>query len=75
MTLKNDFLFHVRFTNPALVSRFTPIPVKRETNGHFRRVLPMTDHRKNMKRRPAKFQSLVSTPNRFVSHRFTFRFI
>jgi len=67
--------FHVRFTKPAFVSHFMPIPVKRETNDHFRAGLPMTDPSKSMKRTPSKFQALVSHEVGFVSPRFMFRFI
>jgi hypothetical protein len=66
--------FHARFTKIALVPRFMPIPVKRETNGHFTPLLPMKDHLKSMKRSPARNQALVSREIGFVSPRFTSRF-
>jgi hypothetical protein len=67
--------FHVHFTKPAFISHFMPIDVKRETNGHFRSLLPMKSPAKNMKRSPARNQALVSREIGFVSPRFTFRFI
>ena len=48
--------------------------MKRETKGHFRPLLPMTDPRKRMKRGSAKIQALVSRETGLVSRRFTFRF-
>ena len=70
MTLKSDSLFHLRFTNLTLVSHFTPIPVERETNGHFRPLVPMTDLSETMKRSPAKIHALVSREIGFVSPSF-----
>src|SRR5262249_29507850 len=67
--------FHARFTRPALVSHFMPIPVKRETKDHFISLLPMTDLGKRTKRDPAKIQALVSRETALVSHHFTVRFM
>ena len=41
-----DPLFRAGFTETAFVSYFMPIPVKRETNGHLRRFLPITGPQK-----------------------------
>jgi hypothetical protein len=65
--------FHPRFTNPALVSHFTSIPVQRETNGISD---PVTYDRpsENVKRSPAKIHALVSRETAFVSPHFRFYF-
>jgi hypothetical protein len=42
--------FHPHFTNPALVSHFTPIPLKRETKGLSRGLSPMRRPGESMKR-------------------------
>src|SRR5262245_48934804 len=69
-----DSSFHVRFTEPGFVSRFLPIPVKRETNHHFTPRSPLISHGKGMKRSGSKTEAFVSPKIGFVSRRFTFRF-
>ena len=66
--------FHARFIKSTFVSHFTPIPVKRETKGHFRSLLPVTDPGKRVKPCSAKIQAPVSPQTALVSRHFTFRF-
>jgi len=65
MTPKNDdFLFHVRFKETALVSHFTPIPVKRETNGPFQTPLTYEETVEKNETKPYKNSRSRFTGNR-----------
>jgi len=66
--------FHVRFTKRAFVSHFMPIPMKRETKGHFRFLLPMRDVQKKDETRLRKNSGsrFAGTCSRFTPFHVSF---
>jgi hypothetical protein len=75
MSQNREVLFHARFPKSGFVSHFKGIGRKRETNGHFRKVLPLKEPPKTMKRGRRKPKVFVLPKTVLVSGRFTFRFI
>jgi hypothetical protein len=57
MSQNREVLFHARFPKSGFVSHFKGIGRKRETNGHFRKVLPLKEPPKTMK----LFQEIPAT--------------
>jgi hypothetical protein len=66
--------FHVHFTKNGFISHFMPIPVKYETNDHFRPGLPMKYPQKGMKREGLEPKVPISRKTGLVSPHFTLRF-
>ena len=66
--------FHVRFTKSTFVSHFTPIPMKRETKGHFRPPLTYDRSWKKDETSLSKNSAPRFTLTSFVSRHFMFRF-
>ena len=75
MSQNREVLFHARFPKSGFVSHFKGIGRKRETNGHFRKVLPLKEPLKTMKRGRRKPEVFVSprTRARFTPFHISFR--